>query len=963
MIPRQLQSAFPEHIRARGDEYFTSRQVRVVRAEPRSVIATVEDSEIYDVLLDARPGAIGAFCSCPAARDDGLCMHIWATLRFTDANAQLDPLLARAGDAPRMIALDAFAARLTAVAAGADHAATENVEDASDSSDASDTFDAADSVDDGPSPDELLVDELIAELIPARRPSPRGASKRRSAAPPTPAPSAARPQWKVLLEGARRQMGQANGEGAEDVALPNDEWPADRRLVYVIDVPATTHALGVVVDVETEKRTTSGGWEPPLRYRLNPDSWLASPDPADQMIAQMLAGALPPSSHDRHTRTAGYVLRGAALPTTLRAICDTGRCRLRATPGERPTNPLRWDSGAPWTLRLRVAAQKVNCYAVSATLERGGRTMPIAEPVVLHVAGVLIAHGCVARFEHGGAFAFVTLFRQRPTIVIGADELPSLLESLYAMPHLPALDLPPEARVSEQHEPPVPNLTLITDTHAWRAPQHRLELSFRYGTAVVQPADRGATIFDRGAKVIRHRDVEFEQAALERLLSLGAREMWASGSGSRALVVAPSRLGALITELAAAGWRVDAEGVPFRVAGEARASVRSGIDWFELHAGVRYGDQEVSLGDLLAARHRGAQTITLADGSQGLLPIDWLARLGPIIAGGALVDGTMRYARSQVALLDALLATLPDADVDATFETARVEMRNFDRVAASDPEASFCGELREYQREGLGWLHFLRRFQLGGCLADDMGLGKTVQVLALLDARRASADADAARDADIPRRPSIVVVPRSLVVNWMREAQRFTPKLRFLDHTGMGRRVDAIDASNADVVITTYGTLRRDAAALAAVHFDYAILDEAQAIKNASSASAKAARLLRADHRLAMTGTPIENSLNELWSLFEFLNPGMLGKSSAFSRLLRLTDAADGPAGREVLARALRPVILRRTKEQVASDLPPRVEQTLTVELEGSQRKFYDGLLESYRNSVLDRVDRVGLRK
>jgi SNF2 family DNA or RNA helicase len=386
--------------------------------------------------------------------------------------------------------------------------------------------------------------------------------------------------------------------------------------------------------------------------------------------------------------------------------------------------------------------------------------------------------------------------------------------------------------------------------------------------------------------------------------------------------------------------------------------VRSGVDWFELDAGARFGDLDVSLADLLAARRAGQMTIVLPDGSQGILPAEWLAKLGPIAAGGTIEKGSLRYGRSQVALLDALLSTIPEANVDATFEKARAQLRGFERVEPADPPPTFTGTLRGYQREGLGWLHFLRQFGLGGCLADDMGLGKTIQVLALLDARRATRGKS--------RRPSIAVVPRSLVFNWMREAARFTPRLRVLDHSGSTRRIDSIDAAYVDLVITTYGTLRRDAAELSAIEFDYAILDEAQAIKNAGSASAKAARLLKAGHRLAMTGTPIENRLEELWSLFEFLNPGMLGASSTFASLLRLADPvgeAGEAVGREVLARALRPVILRRTKEQVATDLPARTEQTLSVELPPAQRKFYDGLLESYRRSVLDRVDRDGVSK
>jgi len=309
-------------------------------------------------------------------------------------------------------------------------------------------------------------------------------------------------------------------------------------------------------------------------------------------------------------------------------------------------------------------------------------------------------------------------------------------------------------------------------------------------------------------------------------------------------------------------------------------------------------------------------------------------------------------------VLDVLLATLPDVDTDAAFETARAELRAFSTVAAAAPPASFVGVLRPYQSEGLGWLHFLRRFELGGCLADDMGLGKTVQVLALLEARRLEGAG-----------PSLVVVPRSLVFNWAQEAARFVPQLRILDYTGVQRRAAPLDPAAADLVITTYGTLRQDAVTLRDIEFDYVILDEAQAIKNPSTASAKAARLLRGRHRLALSGTPIENRVEELWSLIDFLNPGMLGTSSAFRAFARLKaagSAGDEPGdseadGRAMLSRALRPVILRRTKDQVARDLPARSEQTLTVELEPTQRRLYDELLQHYRAALLPHVDRVGI--
>jgi SNF2 family DNA or RNA helicase len=238
-------------------------------------------------------------------------------------------------------------------------------------------------------------------------------------------------------------------------------------------------------------------------------------------------------------------------------------------------------------------------------------------------------------------------------------------------------------------------------------------------------------------------------------------------------------------------------------------------------------------------------------------------------------------------------------------------------VQPEDAPAAFHGELRAYQKEALGWMRFLRDFGFGGCLADDMGLGKTVMVLAMLDARRL----DPAR----AHRPSLIVLPRSLLFNWTSEAARFTPELRVLNFAHADRHSVADAIGYADVVLTTYGTLRRDVVTLQKQHFDYVVLDEAQAIKNAGTATAKGVRLLRADHRLALTGTPVENHLGELHSLFDFLNPGMLGRGKLLDPRA-LGSAAQPGEHLAALARGLRPFFLPRTKEEVAPELPPRTE-------------------------------------
>jgi SNF2 family DNA or RNA helicase len=228
-----------------------------------------------------------------------------------------------------------------------------------------------------------------------------------------------------------------------------------------------------------------------------------------------------------------------------------------------------------------------------------------------------------------------------------------------------------------------------------------------------------------------------------------------------------------------------------------------------------------------------------------------------------------------------------------------------------------------------------------------MGVGKTAQVLAVLELRRAEG-----------KGPSLVVAPKSLMFNWRAEAARFTPQLRVLEHTGLTRDVESI--ANHDLVLSTYGTLLRDAPQLSEIMFDYVVLDEAQAVKNASTATAKAVRLLRGEHRLALSGTPVENHLGELWSLFEFLNPGMLGEA----KVLKLAGGLarnPGEEARTLLRQALRPFILRRTKQQVARELPAKTEQTIFCELGDAQRALYDELRLHYRESLLKRVKQQGL--
>ena len=532
-------------------------------------------------------------------------------------------------------------------------------------------------------------------------------------------------------------------------------------------------------------------------------------------------------------------------------------------------------------------------------------------------------------------------------------ERDTFLQLWWSAPVLPLADLPPDLDLPTERGIPTGRLTVLRPP---RGPDRHLyaHVTAQYGDHNVDLDTFEAGLVDLKAQRVIRRDRDAETAFLSQLTDLGVHpnpETETEGDYRFARRALPAITDALLQ----AGWVVEADGVRMRPPGEMTFQVISGVDWFELHGQVAFGGLTVGLPALLKVLRSGERFVLLDDGSQGLLPEAWLARYGALADLGESTADAIRFLPSQALLLDALLAEQQGLSLDAEFERRRDQLHAFTGIEPALPPATFEGQLRPYQQEGLGWLHFLRAFHLGGCLADDMGLGKTVQVLALLASRHDLGGTSSMN-------PSIVVVPRSLVFNWFLEAARFTPTLRLLDYTGPNRSQALAELKGADVLVTTYGILRRDILTLKDIPFNYAILDEAQAIKNAASQAAKASRLLQAAHRLALSGTPVENHLGELWSLFEFLNPGMLGRSAVFNQIAKSSESQD-EVQLGLLATAIRPVMLRRTKAQVLRDLPEKTEQTLYCDLPQSQRRLYTELRDYYRTQLSQRLKSVGLKR
>ncbi len=717
---------------------------------------------------------------------------------------------------------------------------------------------------------------------------------------------------------------------------------------------------GILLYLMQKRRKKDGEWTAPKALRFDGGLGPAFATGEDRRLLALLASFNRVSSYGSFgmynpPAVSQFFLGGEAARLALAAACTTERCLFSPEPGFQDSCLLlRWDADMPWNLRLElVRDEKAGRFRVGVALQREGQRLGLLEILPLGGTGLFVADGRLGRVEERHE-SWIASLRQASPFAVPKREVDDFLGQYYSRPDAPELSLPQGMEPTWRQATPRPWLLLKALPGQLGSGVLEASLTFDYEGARVEARNPCAQFYQAGPRVLWQRDRDFEGRCLARLAELGFKESrptWPN-PGLGWLLSLP-KMSAAVGELVSEGWHVEAQGKLYRGNASLAARLESGVDWFDLKLSARFDGLAAPVKELLAALKKGERTVRLDDGSFGMMPEEWLVRYGLASRLGNQREGSVRFAENQVGLLDALLAAQPEISCDPIFDRARQKLRTFQGLKSADAPAGFEGVLRPYQREGLGWLAFLREFGFGGCLADDMGLGKTVQVLALLQSRDGVSRAG---------NPSLVVVPKSLIFNWKQEAAKFAPKLRVMDHTGLQRPKNGKAFQDFDLVLTTYGTLRRDILWLRGMEFDYVILDEAHAVKNPGTESAKAARLLKARHRLALTGTPVQNSLNDLWSLFEFLNPGMLGSSSSLELAASVSRESDEAAS-ALLTRAVKPFLLRRSKEAVARDLPAKTEQVIYCEMEGQQRSIYEGLRRHYLESVMGKVNRQGLAR
>lgn len=378
----------------------------------------------------------------------------------------------------------------------------------------------------------------------------------------------------------------------------------------------------------------------------------------------------------------------------------------------------------------------------------------------------------------------------------------------------------------------------------------------------------------------------------------------------------------------------------------------SGIDWFDLEISIAFGDQKVALKDVRKAIFNNQHYVKLGDGTLGMLPKEWIEKYASVLKIGKADGETLRMSDRQFSLIEELYEEIDNHESLVQLYEKKQRLRQFESIKDITIPLGIKAELRDYQKTGFNWLNFLDEFGWGGILADDMGLGKTLQAITFI---QHIVDKN-------PDATNLVVVPKSLVFNWIKELEKFAPKLKAIAYYGPLRHQYKAELTKHQVIIATYGSVRSDVTDFRNMDLNYVILDESQAIKNPDALVSKSVKLLKAKNRICMTGTPVENNTFDLYSQLDFLNPGMLGAVDFFKKeYANPIDKDKDEFAVQNLRRLVYPFVLRRTKEEVAKELPEKVETVIYCEMGAQQRNVYDTFKDKYRDYIMGKIESEGL--
>lgn len=731
--------------------------------------------------------------------------------------------------------------------------------------------------------------------------------------------------------------------------------PLQRTGFYAIDLQGSLSLKKIKMHFFMKEHLANGAFTGMKIASVDQQSLRLYPDPHDQdILIQLLGKTQPYSSFSMNQRTETVLISPAYAEPILRSLAEADklfilRDKKELTPQKYYVPQIeKWDFfPESWNLQL-ILNQFEDFYFLNARLTNGKETKKIKDISGSIEQFVFFPYGMVTSdlSEHG---TWIEIFSRRKEIEIPKNEVDSFLELYFTDPKAPQLILPSELQFSDI-EGIVPEVQLsFSATKGTSLLSSQVE--FVYAGQKIRPHLSSTFLTDIKKKQKIHRNFDLEKKVLEKFQEFKPFPVpMKNGSGHAGTgYFSDGLFRKVVFQSIELGWKVVAHQKTVQKAQDFQLSLKSGVDWFDVQLEVEFGDQKVYFPQLLQSLKAGEKLITLGDGTFGLLPEEWLQQFRTLGDLAQVTKEGIRLNRIQALFFSANLEKNGRFNSDQSFQDLRKIIDNLKDLKPQKTSKKFKGDLRLYQELGLSWLSILSQNQIGGVLADDMGLGKTIQVLALLSKELESKE---------KHLPSLIIMPKSLIFNWQDEIKKFTPHFKVIDYTGIKRHDNTDQLAKADVVLTTYQTLRVDVEKLQNQKFKFLILDEAHTIKNAASQSAMACRLIQAEKKLALTGTPVENSLNDLFSILEVVNPGLITTSQA-NKWVKEKD----PEVLRSLGKALSPFLLRRTKEEVLKDLPQKTEQILYCELSPEEKKKYEELKAFYWNNLTGKIREKGLEK
>ncbi len=537
--------------------------------------------------------------------------------------------------------------------------------------------------------------------------------------------------------------------------------------------------------------------------------------------------------------------------------------------------------------------------------------------------------------------SWLDLFKLNESLRIPKADIHSFLNTFFALEKKPAIDLPES--ISNTRIKEYSKVRFLIQQTA-NSKEYHGDLQFLYGNEFVSISMEQQQFFNLSEKQIFERNLVQELSIYNQLIGSHS-ELYSNED--KTFYFHSNSLSEIVETLFSLGLEVQLFNKRIQKAGNYKSTISTGVNWFDLNVQFEFDQKNLmNLPQLLHNLQTGERFVTLADGSIGFLSQEWLKKFKHLAQAGSIHGDQLRLTKVQALFLSSDLAEDPHLQSDQKFKTFHNMIASLTHIKETTPSSLFHGQLRSYQKVGLSWLKEMSELGIGSILADDMGLGKTIQILALL--------------ADQNRPKALILAPKSLIYNWINEGQKFTPHLKFHNHTGTERHAHSakLDLAQADVIVTTYHTFRLDLDFFKEINFDFFILDEAHYVKNAESQAYMACRLVNAKYKIALTGTPVENSISDLFSILSIVTPGLIS-----DRLAKRYANERDPEEIRHLSKSLSPFILRRTKDKVLKDLPEKSEQVLYCDLSKEEMAKYKELKEYYWGQLSGKIESKGFSR